>query len=110
MTQPYLESGRAAEKLLQTQPAVHAHEQRLLASLRGFKQVINLLGAFGIVLIPVIGVLARSAPIAAVVALNFLGVIILLEMMERRVKHALHAHREKQAPAEAEEGPAEASF
>ncbi|MCA8911172.1 MAG: hypothetical protein KDB82_05685 [Planctomycetes bacterium] len=97
---PYLESGRAAERQLETQPgaAPDAVERRLLSNLKAFKQVINVLGVFGIVLIPLIGVMMHSAFIAAVVALNFLAVIVLLELMERRVKRDLHNHREAANP------------
>ena len=93
---PYVESGRYAQELLEQQNSTYGpNEQRLRSNLRGFKQVINLLGVTGIVLIPLIGVMTRSSFIAAVVALNFLGIIVLLEMMERRVKTALTALRDK---------------
>lgn len=94
---PYVESGRHAQELLEQQQTgrIAPNERRLISNLRGFKQVINLLGVTGIVLIPLIGVMTRSSFIAAVVALNFLGVIVLLEMMERRVKTALTELRDK---------------
>jgi uncharacterized membrane protein len=97
---PYLESGRKAAERLEQRPAGSRDpvEQRLLSNLKAFKQVINVFGVFGIVLIPVIGVMMHSSFVAAVVALNFLAVIVLLGLMERRVKRDLHRHRESTDP------------
>ena len=90
----YVESGRNAQRLL-VQANSSAREQRLLESLRGFKLVINLMGAAAIFGIPAVGALLWSAQAAAYVALNFLAVIVVLELMERRVKHELTAVREQ---------------
>jgi hypothetical protein len=91
--QPYVESGISARRNLD-QPRHTATEQRLLSSLRGFKQVINVIGVFAIVLIPLIGALAQSSFAAMYVALNFLAVILMLELLERNVKRALRNHRD----------------
>jgi hypothetical protein len=99
---PYHESGQAAQRKLQSKPAADATEKRLLGNLRGYKQVINLMAGFGLVLIPSLGLIMQSALIAACVALNFLMVIIVLELLERRVKSALHEHRQKQSVPEPE--------
>lgn len=99
--QPYVESGLSARRNLEL-PNSNATEQRMLSSLRGFKQVINVTGVFAILLIPLIGALARSSFVAACVALNFLGVILVLELLERKVKRALRAHRDRQVPPDAE--------
>ena len=90
----YVESGRNAQRLLVLAKS-SAQEQRLLESLRGFKLVINLMGAAAIFTIPAVGALLWSAEAAAYVALNFLAVIVVLELMERRVKHELAAVREQ---------------
>ncbi|MCB9895477.1 MAG: hypothetical protein H6839_13600 [Planctomycetes bacterium] len=115
MTQPYLESGKTAERLLQEQPVADRTERRLRANLRGYKQVINVIGVFGIALTPLVGVMTRSSVNAALVALNFLVVIVVLELMERRVKHSLHEHLDKRRPDEdvdeaADKAAAEAAF
>ncbi len=90
----YVESGRNAQRML-GEAKSGAQEQRLVASLRGFKQVINLLGVAAIFTIPAVGALFWSAAAAACVALNFLAVIVVLELMERRVKTELAAVREQ---------------
>jgi hypothetical protein len=97
--QPYVESGISARRNIERH-GQGAVEQRLLSSLRGFKQVINVIGVFAIVLIPLIGALANSSFAAAYVAINFLAVILVLELLERNVKRALHECR-KPHPAEA---------
>ncbi|MCA8915209.1 MAG: hypothetical protein KDB90_07345 [Planctomycetes bacterium] len=107
MNQPYLESGKTAEQLLHGHPASDRVEERLRANLRGYKQVINMIGVFGMGLTPLVGVMTNSAVNAALVALNFLAVIVVLELMERRVKHALHLHLSARSPADE---PAEATF
>jgi uncharacterized membrane protein len=93
--QPYVESGNSARKNLELSRHTAA-ERRLMSSLRGFKQVINAIGAFAIVLIPLIGALANSSHAAAYVALNFLAVILMLELLERSTKRALRECREDQ--------------
>jgi uncharacterized membrane protein len=97
--QPYVESGNSARKNLELSRHT-ATERRLMSSLRGFKQVINVIGAFAIVLIPLIGALANSSHAAAYVALNFLAVILMLELLERNVRRALRECR-KAHPAQA---------
>lgn len=106
---PYVESGRHARELLEGRSAGNSDpdESRLMSSLVGFKQVINLLGVCGIALIPVIGLMTRSSFIAALVALNFLALILLLELMERRVKTALLNLRDRQQQPDRPEVEAE---
>jgi hypothetical protein len=98
MMNAYVESGRNAQRLL-LEAKSSAQQQRLIASLRGFKLVINLLGVAAIVAVPAVGALFWSAPAAAGVALNFLAVIVVLELMERRVKTELAAVREQRQSA-----------
>lgn len=96
---PYVESGRKAQQRLRPDAAV-AGEARLLSSLRGFKQVINTLGVAGILVIPLVGVTMRSAAASAIVALHFLLVIMLLELLERRVKRELIKFRDGRPQAD----------
>lgn len=90
----YIESGRSAQRML-GEAKSSAQEQRLLESLRGFKLVINLMGVAAMAAIPMVGALLWSAQAAAYVALNFLAVIVVLELMERRVKAELAAVRDQ---------------
>jgi Na+/melibiose symporter-like transporter len=105
---PYVQSGHAAaERLIQERPvsvtpdpvAQQVHECR--QSLRGFKQVINLFAVAAILFTPLIGILTRDAVLAAAVAVSFLLVIWLLEMLECGVKRRLAKairQRESQNP------------
>jgi len=88
---PYLQSGRTARARLE-RACVPPGQLRLMSSLRAFKSVINIVCAFGLVLIPLSGALG-DARIAAVVALKFLFVILSLELLERQTKRALAAQR-----------------
>jgi hypothetical protein len=93
---PYVESGQAARRALDaTLP--NASEHRLVSSVRGFEQVIRILGVFAILLTPMIGVMARSTEAAAYVAINFLAVIVTLDLLQRNVKKALRELRQRRA-------------
>lgn len=89
----YTQSGRAAAARL-TARAGHRRVLHCMQRLRGFKQVINLLCFTALVTIPIAGVMADSAALAAVVGLSFLLVIWLLEIAERGAKRELAELRE----------------
>ena len=89
---PYVESGKAAVTKLRTS-VPNPNEQRLVASVRGFEQVIRIIGVHAIVLIPLIGLMARSTETAAYVAINFLAVIVTLDLLQRNTKRALRELR-----------------
>jgi hypothetical protein len=91
---PYVESGNAARRAL-LEAAPDPHERRLKASVRSFEQVIRVIGVFALVLVPMIGVMARSTEAAAYVAINFLAVIVTLDLLERNVKKALRSARDQ---------------
>lgn len=87
---PYVESGRAAERKLESRTTTTRPErERLMGNLRGLKQVINTFGIAAILLIPAIGIIAQSAFMAALAAGHFLVVICALELIERGVKREL---------------------
>jgi hypothetical protein len=89
---PYVESGRAAQRRLESGPVrEHPSRQRLYNNLRAMKQVINTFGVAAIMLIPAFGVITGSAFIAAVTAGHFLLVICVLELFERAIKRELSA-------------------
>lgn len=91
---PYVESGTAARRaLLASAPT--ADERRLRSSVHGFEQVIRTIGVFALVLVPMIGVMARSTEAAAYVAINFLAVILTLDLLQRNVKKALRNQNPK---------------
>lgn len=105
---PYVKSGKTAQRKLARSRGVEREngKARFIERLRGFKQVINTLGVSGLIMIPLIGVLMKSAFIAAVVAMLYAAVLFLLEGMERRVKREYHRYRrgnEEQPDREAEE-------
>lgn len=89
----YTQSGRAAAARL-TARASDSRIRHCLQRLRGFKQVINLLCYTALAMIPIAGVMADSAAMAAVVGLSFLLVIWLLEIGERGAKRELADLRE----------------
>jgi hypothetical protein len=104
---PYAESGRAMQRRLAgclahlAPTEAEAEIARCRASLRGFKQVINTLGALAIVLTPLLGVLSLSPVVALLTALSFLLFICVLEVLECRVKCELEAARERGQRAKA---------
>lgn len=85
---PYVESGRVASSRL-SEPARGNPRSHCIERLRGFKQVINVVCVFALLLIPVVGLIGRSPGLAAVTALSFLLIIWLLEVGERGVKREL---------------------
>jgi hypothetical protein len=89
---PYVESGNTARRAL-AEASPNAQERRLQASVRSFEQVIRVIGVFALLLVPMIGVMARSTEAAAYVAVNFLAVIVTLDLLERNVKKALRELR-----------------
>jgi predicted lysophospholipase L1 biosynthesis ABC-type transport system permease subunit len=106
--QPYVQSGETARKQLNRKAVAKSsapvagsklEAHRCRQSLRGFKQVINLFAVSAIIFTPLIGIMARDAVLAAVVALSFLLVIWLLEIMECTVKRRLsRALRRSETP------------